>query len=99
MEVGTKQGKTPIFVKDVAGFYVNRCLSPFMTEVTALVLEGVELEFLDQSMTSFGMPVGPITLSGFFVFIFCCCCCCCCCYCCKIFKKIKIKKHAFKKNI
>jgi 3-hydroxyacyl-CoA dehydrogenase len=24
MEVGAKQGKTPIFVKDVPGFYVNR---------------------------------------------------------------------------
>ena len=28
------QGKTPIFVKDVPGFFVNRCLSPFMTEVS-----------------------------------------------------------------
>eukprot|EP01041_Mallomonas_annulata_P005308 gene5308-10618_t len=62
MEVGTKQGKTPIFVKDVAGFYVNRCLGPFMSEVTALVQEGVDLELLDKAMKSFGMPVGPITL-------------------------------------
>ena len=63
MEVGSKQGKTPIFVKDVAGFYVNRCLGPFMSEVTALVSEGVDLELLDKAMKEFGMPVGPITLT------------------------------------
>lgn len=62
MELGSKQGKTPIFVKDVAGFYVNRCLGPFMAEVTALVAEGVPLEKLDKAMKDFGMPVGPITL-------------------------------------
>ena len=67
MEVGSRQGKTPIFVKDVPGFFVNRCLSPFMVEVTGLVAEGVDLELLDKSMKSFGMPVGPITLSGMFV--------------------------------
>lgn len=63
MEVGTRQGKTAIFVKDVPGFFVNRCLAPFMVEVTALVSEGVNLETLDKAMKSFGMPVGPITLS------------------------------------
>jgi enoyl-CoA hydratase/long-chain 3-hydroxyacyl-CoA dehydrogenase len=62
-EVGTKQGKTCIVVKDVPGFYVNRCLGPFLVEVSALVKDGVELEKLDKSMTNFGMPVGPITLA------------------------------------
>lgn len=32
--VGTKQGKTCIEVKDVPGFYVNRCLGPFLVEVS-----------------------------------------------------------------
>ena len=63
MEVGSKQGKTPIFVKDVPGFFVNRCLAPMLVEVSALVEEGVDLELLDKAMKSFGMPVGPITLS------------------------------------
>ncbi|KAJ1443999.1 Trifunctional enzyme subunit alpha [Ochromonadaceae sp. CCMP2298] len=63
MEVGSRQGKTPIFVKDVAGFFVNRCLAPFMSEVTGLVSEGADLETLDKAMKAFGMPVGPITLS------------------------------------
>lgn len=34
LEVGTKQGKTCIEVKDVPGFYVNRCLGPFLVEVS-----------------------------------------------------------------
>ena len=33
-EVGLKQGKTCIEVKDVPGFYVNRCLGPFLVEVS-----------------------------------------------------------------
>ena len=43
---------------------MNRCLAPFMVEVTALVQEGVDLPLIDKSMKAFGMPVGPITLSG-----------------------------------
>ena len=33
-----------------------------MTEVTALVHEGVDIETIDSAMKKFGMPVGPITL-------------------------------------
>lgn len=36
-EVGKKQGKTVIFVKDVPGFYVNRCLGPYLVETSALI--------------------------------------------------------------
>lgn len=61
--VGTKQGKTCIVVKDVPGFYVNRCLGPYLVEVSALVKDGVPLEQIDKAMTKFGMPVGPITLA------------------------------------
>lgn len=60
--VGNKQGKTCVVVKDVPGFYVNRCLGPILVEVSALVKEGVPLEKLDKAMKNFGMPVGPITL-------------------------------------
>jgi enoyl-CoA hydratase/long-chain 3-hydroxyacyl-CoA dehydrogenase len=35
-EVGSKQGKTCIMVKDVPGFYVNRCLGPFLVEVSQM---------------------------------------------------------------
>jgi len=63
VEVGKKQGKTVIVVKDVPGFYVNRCLGPFLVEVPALLAAGVGLEQLDKAMKSFGLPVGPITLA------------------------------------
>jgi len=62
-EVGKKQGKTCIEVKDVPGFYVNRCLGPFLVEVSALIRDGVELERLDKAIKNFGMPVGPVTLA------------------------------------
>ena len=32
-EVGLRQGKTCVAVKDVPGFYVNRCLGPYLVEV------------------------------------------------------------------
>jgi enoyl-CoA hydratase / long-chain 3-hydroxyacyl-CoA dehydrogenase len=61
--VGAAQGKTCIVVKDVPGFYVNRCLGPYMVEVSALLKDGVSLEQLDAAILKFGMPVGPITLA------------------------------------
>lgn len=60
--VGNKQGKTCVVVKDVPGFYVNRCLGPVLVEASALVKEGVPLEKLDGAMKKFGMPVGPVAL-------------------------------------
>ena len=57
-----KQGKTPIVVKDGAGFYVNRILALYMNEAANLLLEGEPVEKIDQALTRFGFPVGPITL-------------------------------------
>ncbi|TFJ84159.1 hypothetical protein NSK_004631 [Nannochloropsis salina CCMP1776] len=62
-EVGKKQGKTVIFVKDVPGFYVNRCLGPYLVETGALMEAGVPLEQLDKAIKAYGFPVGPITLA------------------------------------
>ena len=45
------------------GFYVNRCLGPFLVETTALIADGVGLKQLDKTVTKKGMPVGPITLA------------------------------------
>ncbi|MGF1695965.1 fatty acid oxidation complex subunit alpha FadJ [Vibrio lamellibrachiae] len=57
-----KQGKTPIVVKDCAGFYVNRILAPYMNEAAEVLLSGEPIEHLDKSLLNFGFPVGPITL-------------------------------------
>lgn len=57
-----KQGKTPIVVKDGAGFYVNRILALYMNEAAQLLLEGEPVDVLDKALVKFGFPVGPITL-------------------------------------
>jgi enoyl-CoA hydratase / long-chain 3-hydroxyacyl-CoA dehydrogenase len=61
--VGKRQGKTVIFVKDVPGFYVNRCLGPYLVETAALIKAGAPLEQLDKAIKDYGYPVGPITLA------------------------------------
>jgi 3-hydroxyacyl-CoA dehydrogenase/enoyl-CoA hydratase/3-hydroxybutyryl-CoA epimerase len=57
-----RQGKTPIVVKDKAGFYVNRILAPYMNEAAVILLAGEPIEKLDKSLVKFGFPVGPIQL-------------------------------------
>lgn len=57
-----KQGKTPIVVKDCAGFYVNRILAPYMNEAAKVLLAGEPIEHIDNALLNFGFPVGPITL-------------------------------------
>jgi 3-hydroxyacyl-CoA dehydrogenase/enoyl-CoA hydratase/3-hydroxybutyryl-CoA epimerase len=57
-----KQGKTPIVVKDGAGFYVNRILALYMNEAANILLDGEPIEHIDESLMDFGFPVGPITL-------------------------------------
>jgi 3-hydroxybutyryl-CoA dehydrogenase len=57
-------GKTPIRVKDVAGFAVNRMLHAFMIEAVRLVEEGVATpEDLDTACRlGLGHPIGPFAL-------------------------------------
>lgn len=57
-----KQGKTPIVVKDGAGFFVNRILAPYMNEAARLLLAGEPIEKLDKALVEWGFPVGPVTL-------------------------------------
>ncbi|WP_217536611.1 fatty acid oxidation complex subunit alpha FadJ [Vibrio metschnikovii] len=57
-----KQGKTPIVVKDRAGFYVNRILAPYMNEAANVLMAGETIEKIDKALLNFGFPVGPITL-------------------------------------
>ncbi|EGD74991.1 trifunctional enzyme subunit alpha [Salpingoeca rosetta] len=61
-DMGLKQGKTVIVVKDVPGFYVNRCLGPYSDEAMAVLLDGASIEEIDRAMVKYGYPVGPMTL-------------------------------------
>jgi 3-hydroxyacyl-CoA dehydrogenase/enoyl-CoA hydratase/3-hydroxybutyryl-CoA epimerase/3-hydroxyacyl-CoA dehydrogenase/enoyl-CoA hydratase/3-hydroxybutyryl-CoA epimerase/enoyl-CoA isomerase len=54
--------KTPIVVKDCAGFLVNRVLLPYLNEALQLLQEGVPMDAIDDAATKFGMPMGPIML-------------------------------------
>ena len=62
-DLGLRQGKTVIVVKDVPGFYVNRSLAPWATEALLLVEQGVSPEALDKAVRAFGYPVGPVALA------------------------------------
>lgn len=62
IELGMDMGKQVIVVKDGPGFYTTRALSFYLNEASSLLLEGVPIEQIDQAMTDFGFPVGPITL-------------------------------------
>ena len=55
-------GKTPVVVKDGAGFLVNRLLMFSMAEALWLLDEGHAIEDVDRIMKDWGQPVGPFTL-------------------------------------
>jgi len=55
-------GKTPIIVEDGPGFLVNRILGPYLNEAGWLLVDGASVEAVDQALTRFGMPMGPLRL-------------------------------------
>ncbi len=64
MKLCTNAGKSPIRIKDVAGFAVNRLLHVFMIEAVRLVEEGVATPEDIDSVCRLGLghPMGPFEL-------------------------------------
>lgn len=58
-----KLGKTPIVVKDCAGFLVNRVFILGANEIIRMYEEGLSKERLDKMMLDFGMPMAPFVLA------------------------------------
>ena len=54
--------KMPVKVKSVKGFLVNRALLPYLFKAIEMMADGVEADKIDQALTRFGMPMGPIEL-------------------------------------
>lgn len=63
VKLSKKLGKTPIVVKDSAGFLVNRILLPYMNEAAFLLQDGAEIQHIDALIEKFGMPMGPFVLA------------------------------------
>lgn len=55
--------KTPIVVRDVAGFLVNRILLPYLVEAVWVLQDGYPIDKLDPQIRGFGLPMGPLTLA------------------------------------
>lgn len=58
-----KMDRLPLVVKSSPGFLVNRILMPYLLEAITMAEEGISIVDIDKAATSFGMPMGPVTLA------------------------------------
>src|SRR5438105_2151185 len=54
--------KTPVVVRDSSGFLVNRVLFPYLLDAAELFEAGVDVEKIDNALSKWGMPMGPLRL-------------------------------------
>ena len=54
--------KVPVVVRDSPGFLVNRVLFPYLLDAAELFEGGVDTQKIDEALTKWGMPMGPLRL-------------------------------------
>jgi 3-hydroxyacyl-CoA dehydrogenase/enoyl-CoA hydratase/3-hydroxybutyryl-CoA epimerase len=54
--------KVPVVVRDSPGFLVNRVLFPYLLDAAELFEAGVDAGKIDDALTKWGMPMGPLRL-------------------------------------
>lgn len=62
MDTAKKLGKTAVITTDSPGFVVNRLLARLLGEAMHAVDTGTPFKTVDESVTSFGMPMAPFEL-------------------------------------
>jgi 3-hydroxyacyl-CoA dehydrogenase/enoyl-CoA hydratase/3-hydroxybutyryl-CoA epimerase len=55
-------GKLPVLIRDSPGFLVNRVLFPYLLDAAELFESGLEVAKIDNALTQWGMPMGPLRL-------------------------------------
>jgi len=63
VDVGLRQGKVIIVVKDAPAFYTTRVVSMYGAEGVRLTLEGCDPKRIDKLVQKLGFPVGPMVLN------------------------------------
>ena len=61
--MGKTIGKVAVLVGNCDGFVGNRMLGPYAAEARVLLEEGASINDVDRAITSFGFPMGPLTLA------------------------------------
>ncbi|BDZ63121.1 3-hydroxyacyl-CoA dehydrogenase NAD-binding domain-containing protein [Agromyces mangrovi Wang et al. 2018] len=62
MVIAAKLRKNAVITRDTPGFVVNRVLAKVLGETMHAVDEGTPFEVVDESVTPFGLPMGPFEL-------------------------------------
>jgi len=57
-----KSKKLPVIVSDSPGFLLNRIVAVYLQHAEQLALSGTPVNWIEKSLTDFGMPIGPFAM-------------------------------------